>query len=63
MSITLDKSEITHYGYYTDDDGTMYPFSVEITEKDGVQEWIEISWDDDQPENVDDIEDELRDMF
>jgi hypothetical protein len=63
MAITLDRSEIIHYGYYTDDDGTMYPFSVEITEKDGNQEWIDISWDDDQPENVDDIEEQLRDMF
>lgn len=63
MAITLDRSEIIHYGYYTDDDGTMYPFSVEIIEKDGNQEWIDISWDDDQPENVDDIEEQLRDMF
>jgi hypothetical protein len=63
MAIILDRSEIIHYGYYTDDEGTIYPFSVELAEKDGNQEWIEIVWDDDQPENVDDIEDELRNMF
>jgi hypothetical protein len=63
MGITIDRSDIVHYGYYTGDDGEIYPFSVEITEKDGSQEWIEISWDDNQPENVEDIEDELRDMF
>jgi hypothetical protein len=63
MAITLDKSEIIHYGYYTDDEGTMYPFSVEISEQDREQVSIEISWDDDQPDNVDDIEDELKEMF
>lgn len=56
MGITIDKT--IHYGYYTDDEGTIYPFSVEMED-----DVTEISWDDDQPENVDDIEDELREMF
>jgi len=63
MGITIDKVVTTHYGYYTDNERTIYPFSVEITEVNDEDQWIEISWDDVQPTNVEDIEDELRDMF
>ena len=35
MGITIDKEDhmvvTTSYGYYTDNDGIIYPFSVEIT--------------------------------
>jgi hypothetical protein len=63
MGITIDKSEIIHYGYYTGEDGEIYPFSVEIMEVDEVQLSIEILWDDDQPHNVDEIEDILRTIY
>lgn len=42
MSITLDRIEINNYGYYTDDNGDIFPFSVEIIEIDGEQESLEI---------------------
>lgn len=64
--ITIDKDDhmvvTTSYGYVTDDDGNMYPFSVEVTEVEGEDQTIEISWDDDVPEDSDDIEDEIRNM-
>jgi hypothetical protein len=63
MGITIDKSEIKHYGYYTAEDGEMYPFSVEIIEVDEVQLSIDILWDDDQPHNVEEIEDILRSIY
>lgn len=63
MSITLDRIEINNYGYYTDDNGDIFPFSVEIIEIDGKQESLEISWDDNRPENVNEIEDQLRKLF
>ena len=63
MSITLDRKEISNYGYYTADNGDIFPFSVEILEVEGEQESVEISWDDDQPENVDEIENQLRELF
>jgi hypothetical protein len=47
MGITIDKENFmvvkTSYGYYTDNQGFMYPFSVEVNETDGVQKSIEIS--------------------
>ena len=67
MGITIDKENFmvvkTSYGYYTDNQGFMYPFSVEVNETDGEQKWIEISWDDDTPKNVDDVESGLLEMF
>lgn len=63
MGITIDTTYTTHYGCYTDEDRNMYSFSVEITEKDGTQELVEIIWDDERPENIDEIEEELRNMF
>jgi hypothetical protein len=67
MGITIDKENYvvvkTSYGYYTDNQGIIYPFSVDISETQGEQRWIEISWDDDTPGNIDDIEVELLEMF
>jgi hypothetical protein len=36
---------------------------VEVSETGGEQKSIEISWDDDSPANIDDIELELLEMF
>lgn len=67
MGITIDKENYvvvkTSYGHYIDSKGMSYPFSVDINETNGEQKWIEISWDDDTPENIDDIEVELLEMF
>jgi hypothetical protein len=67
MGITIDKENYmvvkTSYGYYTDIQGIDYPFSVEVNETNGVQKWIEISWDDDRPGNIDDVEGDLLEMF
>ena len=67
MGITIDKENFmvvkTSYGYYTDNQGFMYPFSVVVNETDGVQKSIEISWDDDYPGNIDDVEVDLLEMF
>jgi hypothetical protein len=67
MGITIDKKNYvvvkTSYGYYTDNEGFMYPFSVEVNETDGEQKWIEISWDDDTPENINDVETDLLERF
>ena len=41
----------------------IYPFSVDISETQGEQRWIEISWDDDTPKNIDDVECDLLEMF
>jgi hypothetical protein len=67
MAIIIDKENFmvvkTSYGYYTDNQEFMYPFSVEVNETAGEQKWIEISWDDDRPGNIDDVENELLEMF
>lgn len=67
MGITIDKENFmvvkTSYGYYTDNQGFIYPFSVEVNETGGVQKSIEISWDDDYPGNIDDVEGDLLEMF
>jgi hypothetical protein len=67
MGITIDKENYmvvkTSYGYYTDIQGIDYPFSIEVNETDGEQKWIEISWDDDIPKNIDDVEVEILDMY
>jgi len=67
MGITIDKENHmgvkTSYGYYTDNKNFDYPFSVEITEVKGDQKSIEISWDDDIPKNIDDVEVEILDMY
>jgi hypothetical protein len=67
MGITIDKKDFmivkTSYGYYTDNNGVMYPFSVEVSNTNGEDSWIEISWDDDTPKNIDDVESELLEMF
>ena len=65
--IVIDKENYlivkTSYGYFTDAEGIIYPFSVEVTENDGIKEGVEISWDDDQPDNMEDIEEQLRERF
>lgn len=67
MGIIIDKKNYsilkTSYGYYVDDRGDNYPFSVEVNETDGEQKWIEIFWDDDKPGNIDDVESSLLEMF
>jgi hypothetical protein len=67
MGITIDKKNHmvvkTSYGYYTDNQNFVYPFSVEITEFDGDPQKLEISWDDDVPGNLDDVEGDLLEMF
>jgi hypothetical protein len=67
MDITIDKENYsvvtTSYGFVTDDDGNIYPFEIVVTEIDGEGTDVEISWDDDEPENVDEVEDEIKSMF
>jgi hypothetical protein len=67
MEIIIDKKNYvvvkTSYGYFVDDEGIDYPFSVDINETAGEQKWIEISWDDEKPKNPDDVESGLLEMF
>lgn len=67
MGITIDKEDYmvvkTSYGHYTDKQGIIYPFSVDVNETQGKQNWIEISWDDDTPVNIDDVEGDILEMF
>jgi hypothetical protein len=67
MGITIDKENYmvvkTSYGHYTDKQGVIYPFSVEVNETQGEQRWIEISWDDDTPGNIDDVEGDILEMY
>lgn len=67
MGITIDKENYmvvkTSYGHYTDEQGIIYPFSVGINETKGEQKWIEISWDDDTPENINDVEGDILEMY
>jgi hypothetical protein len=67
MGITIDKENYmvvkTSYGHYTDKQGIIYPFSVEVNETQGEQRWIEISWDDDTPENINDVEGDILEMY
>lgn len=67
MGITIDKQNYivikTSYGYYVDNEGINYPFSVEVNETDGEKKWIDINWDDDSPKNTSDVIVEILDMF
>lgn len=67
MGITIDKENHviikTSYGHYTDNQGIIYPFSVDVSETQGEQKWIEISWDDDTPANIDDVEGDILEMY
>ena len=67
MGITIDKENYmvvkTSYGHYTDKQGIIYPFSVEVNETQGEQIWIEISWDDDTPGNINDVEIDILEMY
>jgi hypothetical protein len=67
MGLTIDKENYvvvkTSYGYYTDSQNMDYPFSIEITEVAGEKKTIEISWDDDTPRNIDDVEVEILEMY
>ncbi len=66
MRIIIDKENYivvkTSYGYYSDSQDTIYPFSLETTEVDGEKKTVEIFWDDDTPPNIDDIEIEILEM-
>lgn len=53
----------TSFGRYVDDEGLNYPFHVDISETEGEKKFIEISWDDDEPKEVYDIETELLEIF
>ena len=67
MGIIIDKENYmvvkTSYGHYTDKQGVIYPFSVEVNETQGEQRWIEISWDDDTPGNINDVEIDILEMY
>jgi hypothetical protein len=67
MGIIIDKRNYvvvkTSYGYYTDIQEIDYPFSVDINETNGEKKWIEISWDDEKPYNLDDVESEILESF
>ena len=67
MNITIDKEDYlvvkNSYGFVTDDEGTIYPFEVVVTEEEGEDTDIEISWDDDQPKKLIKVEDEIKSMF
>jgi len=67
MGIIIEKENYmvvkTSYGHYTDKQGVIYPFSVEVNETQGEQRWIEISWDDDTPENINDVEGDILEMY
>ena len=67
MGITIDKENYmvvkTSYGNYTYKQGIIYPFSVEVNETQGEQRWIEISWDDDTPGNINDVEIDILEMY
>ena len=67
MGIIIDKENYmvvkTSYGHYTDKQGIIYPFSVEVNETQGEQRWIEISWDDDTPGNINDVEIDILEMY
>jgi hypothetical protein len=67
MEIIIDKKNYvvvkTSYGYFVDDQGIDYPFSVDINETAGEQKWIEISWDDEKPINTEEVENDLLEMF
>jgi hypothetical protein len=67
MGITIDKQNYivlkTSYGYYVDNEGINYPFSVEVNETAGEKKWIEIYWDDDSPKNISNVMVDILDMF
>jgi hypothetical protein len=67
MNIVIDKPDYvvvkTSYGFFTNDEGIDYPFSVEVNETNGEQKWIEISWDDDAPIDYDLVEQDLMEIF
>lgn len=67
MEIIVDKPNYviikTSYGHYIDSKGVTYPFSVDVSETNGEQKWIEISWDDNLPINNNEVEQELMEIF
>lgn len=67
MKVVIDKPDYVivkkSYGYYTDNEEIDYPFSVEVSETNGEQKWIEISWDDDVPTYSAEVEQELMEIF
>lgn len=67
MGIIVDKQNHvvikTSYGHYVDNKGINYSFSVEVNETNGKKKWVEISWDDDKPENIDHVMSDILEMF
>jgi hypothetical protein len=67
MGITIDKRDYnatkTSYGYYTDENGTMYPFEYNETIEEGEITDFSISWDDDVPDNRSEVEESILDEF
>lgn len=64
MALTFDMKNymtVTHsLGYYEDDEnGTIYQFAVEKIEEGGDTEYV-INWNDDTPENWDEIEEQIK---
>lgn len=64
MEITIDKKNymtVTHSaGYVTDENDVIYPFSVEVIDEEDEDVKIEVLWDDDIPENSDELENEIK---
>ena len=67
MNITIEKKDYlvvkNSYGFVTDDEGTIFPFEVVVTEEEDEDTDIEISWDDDQPKNLKKVEDEIKSII
>ena len=67
MNITTDKKDYlvvkNSYSFVIDDEGTIFPFEVVVTEEEEEDTDIEISWDDDQPKNLKKVEDEIKSIF
>lgn len=66
--VTMEKlnymTVVHSSGFYEDDNNIMYPFSVEVSHEDGDEEIATvIIWDDDIPENQQDIETEILDAI
>ena len=64
MALTIDMKNymtVTHsLGYYEDEtSGAIYQFAVEKTEEGGDTEYA-IYWNDDIPENSEEIEDQIK---
>ncbi len=50
-------------GYYTDDNGVIYPFSVEHTMEEDSEPSVDIIWDDDSPDDIDIVEKDITEFI